>query len=88
MKKEGRKKQARSNKEGRKKEASKVKQGRKEERSKQGQTNNKVMQHRQSLSKVKNELPQHVHVYVCLSGLWLGGLLYLSFLFYFFKLLC
>ena len=26
--------------------------------------------------------------YVCLSGLWLGGLLYLSFLTYFFKLVC
>ena len=25
---------------------------------------------------------------VCLSGLWLGGLLYLSFLSYFFKLVC
>ena len=47
---------------------------------------------------------QHVHVhvpsyiiymytctctmYVCLSGLWLGGLLHLSFLSYFFKLVC
>ena len=27
-------------------------------------------------------------LYVCLSGLWLGGLLYLSFLSYFFKLVC
>ena len=27
-------------------------------------------------------------IYVCLSGLWLGGLLYLSFLSYFFKLVC
>ena len=27
-------------------------------------------------------------MYVCLSGLWLGGLLHLSFLSYFFKLVC
>ena len=27
-------------------------------------------------------------IYVCLSGLWLGGLLHHSFLSYFFKLVC
>ena len=27
-------------------------------------------------------------IYVCLSGIWLGGLFYLSFLSYFFKLVC
>ena len=30
----------------------------------------------------------HVAIYVCLSGLWLGGLLYLSFLSDFLKLVC
>ena len=30
----------------------------------------------------------HVAIYVCLSGLWLGGLLHLSFLSCFFKLAC
>ena len=34
----------------------------------------------------------HIHhvlvIYVCLSGLWLGGLLYLSFLSIFLKLVC
>ena len=27
-------------------------------------------------------------IYVCLSGIWLGGLFYLSFLSYFFELVC
>ena len=33
-------------------------------------------------------VPSYYTMYVCLSGLWLGGLLYLSFLSYFFKLVC
>ena len=31
-------------------------------------------------------VPSYIHV--CLFGLWLGGLLHLSFLSYFFKLVC
>ena len=32
-------------------------------------------------------VPSYYNI-ICLSGLWLGGLLYLSFLSYFFKLVC
>ena len=34
---------------------------------------------------IQVSLAIYMYMYVCLSGLWLGGLLYLSFLSYFFK---
>ena len=40
------------------------------------------------ISRLGIKISLSIAIYVCLSGQWLGGLLHLSFLSYFFKLVC